>query len=275
MSRPRLILLPPSSTQQNSDSIMPLAASKETRSWLQERGLGGYLQVIYRLSRRSRPHNSSPQGLGPPHQEDPTAGQIGYRIMASRKAKAGVTRETTATVATLEPPAPTNEALPTSSLKPSLSATVPKAHNDDPAHPKVATTEASTMTDSVQTTEASSPAERQLRPQTSHATTQTMPPPVKTTIKPSPKADRTLSLQTRHASTQTPQTLLVMEKYAQTDTLPQPQTTQNATHGLPSVTTEPNSSPKSRGPSVWNNDTTKRLASYGNKPRAEKPKSSK
>ena len=57
-------------------------------------------------------------------------------------------------------PAPTNDALPTSSPKPSLSATVPKAHNDDPAHPKVATTEASTMTDSVQTTEAESPAEK-------------------------------------------------------------------------------------------------------------------
>ena len=46
LSRPGRILLPQSSTQQNPESIMPLAASQETRSWLQERGLGGYLKVI-------------------------------------------------------------------------------------------------------------------------------------------------------------------------------------------------------------------------------------
>ena len=59
-------------------------------------------------------------------------------------------------------PAPTNEALPVSSPKPSLSATVPS--NGDPAHHRVATVEASTMTDSVQTIEAASPVESQPRP---------------------------------------------------------------------------------------------------------------
>ena len=46
LSRPRLISLPHSSTQTNPAPTMPLAASPETRAWLQERGLGGYLKVI-------------------------------------------------------------------------------------------------------------------------------------------------------------------------------------------------------------------------------------
>ena len=46
LSHPRLIVLPHSSNKQTLDYTMPLAASQETRSWLQERGLGGYLRVI-------------------------------------------------------------------------------------------------------------------------------------------------------------------------------------------------------------------------------------
>ena len=46
LSRPRLITLPHSSTQTNPVSTMPLAISQETRVWLHERGLGGYLKVI-------------------------------------------------------------------------------------------------------------------------------------------------------------------------------------------------------------------------------------
>ena len=49
LSLPCFILLPQSSTQ-NPDSIMPLATSQETHSWLQERGLGGYLRVIDALA---------------------------------------------------------------------------------------------------------------------------------------------------------------------------------------------------------------------------------
>ena len=45
LSRPRLITLPPS-THSNPVPTMPLTASPETRAWLQERGLGGYLKVI-------------------------------------------------------------------------------------------------------------------------------------------------------------------------------------------------------------------------------------
>ena len=122
-------------------------------------------------------------------------------------------------------PATTNDASPAPPPNPSLSVTITEAHNGDPAHSRVATVDASTMTDSIQTTEASSPAERQPRPQTSHASTQTVPPPVETTTETSPKADRTPSLQTRHASTQMPQLLVVMDKSAQTDTVPRPQTT--------------------------------------------------
>ena len=117
-------------------------------------------------------------------------------------------------------PAPTNEASPP---KPSLSATI--SSDDDPKHRRVATAEASTMTDLLQTIEEASPAKRQPRPQTSHASTQTVPPPVETTTETSPKADRTPSLQTRHASTQTPQPPVFMERSAQTDTIPLPRTT--------------------------------------------------
>ena len=46
LSRPRLIASPHASWQQTFTSIMPLATSQETRSWLQQRGLGGYLRVI-------------------------------------------------------------------------------------------------------------------------------------------------------------------------------------------------------------------------------------
>ena len=46
LSRPRLITLPHSSTQAHSISTMPLTASSETRAWLQERGIGGYLKII-------------------------------------------------------------------------------------------------------------------------------------------------------------------------------------------------------------------------------------
>ena len=48
LSRPRIITLPHSSTQSNPVSIstMPLTASAETRAWLQERGMGGYLKII-------------------------------------------------------------------------------------------------------------------------------------------------------------------------------------------------------------------------------------
>ena len=46
LSRPRLITLPPSSTQSNTIPTMPLTSSLETRAWPQERGLGGYLKVI-------------------------------------------------------------------------------------------------------------------------------------------------------------------------------------------------------------------------------------
>ena len=43
---PRLIALPHSPCQQTIDYTMSLAASLETRSWLQQGGLGGYLRVI-------------------------------------------------------------------------------------------------------------------------------------------------------------------------------------------------------------------------------------
>ena len=46
LSRSRLIALPHSPCQQTVDPTMPLSASQETRSWLQQRGLGGYLRVI-------------------------------------------------------------------------------------------------------------------------------------------------------------------------------------------------------------------------------------
>ena len=46
LSRLRLITLRHPSTQTNPAPTMPLAASSETRAWLQERGLGGYLKVI-------------------------------------------------------------------------------------------------------------------------------------------------------------------------------------------------------------------------------------
>ena len=83
-------------------------------------------------------------------------------------------------------PAPPNETLPAYSPKPSFSATIPS--DGDPEHHRVATTEASTMTDLVQTIEAASPAENQPRPQTSHDHTE--PPPVEATTDTSPKADR-------------------------------------------------------------------------------------
>ena len=102
-------------------------------------------------------------------------------------------------------PAPTNEAVPASSPKPSLSATVPSDGN--PAHHRVATTKASTMTDSVQTIKATSS-----RPQTSHASTQTEPPLVKDTTDTSPKADSTPTLQTNHDRTETLPPPVVMEK---------------------------------------------------------------
>ena len=91
-------------------------------------------------------------------------------------------------------PAPTNEALPASSPKPSLSATVPS--DGDPAHHRVATAEASTMTNLVQTIKAASPTENQSRPQTSHDHTE--PPPVEATTNTSPKADRPPTLQTEN-----------------------------------------------------------------------------
>ena len=43
LSRPRLIHLP---SQSSHDSTMPLEVSQEIRTWLQRRGLGGYLHVI-------------------------------------------------------------------------------------------------------------------------------------------------------------------------------------------------------------------------------------
>ena len=114
-------------------------------------------------------------------------------------------------------------------LNPSMSAIITEAHNDDTAHPRVATVDASTMTDSVQTNEASSPATRQPHPQTSHASTQTVPPPVVTTNETSLKTDRTPRLQPKHASTQMPQPPVVMERCTQTDTVPHPRTMQAAT----------------------------------------------
>ena len=44
--RPRLVTLPHTNCQQTLDYTMPLVALQETRSWLQQRGLGGNLRVI-------------------------------------------------------------------------------------------------------------------------------------------------------------------------------------------------------------------------------------
>ena len=115
-------------------------------------------------------------------------------------------------------PATINEALPTASPKPSLSASTPS--DGDPAHHRVATAETSTMTDSVQTIEATSP-----HPQTSHAPTQIETPLVKATTDTSPKADKAPTLQTNHDSTPPLPPPVVMEQFAQTDTTSPPRTT--------------------------------------------------
>ena len=115
-------------------------------------------------------------------------------------------------------PAPINEALLAASPKLSLIASTPS--DGDPAHHRVATAETSTMTDSVQTSEAAS-----LHPQTSHAPTQIEIPPVKATTDTSPKADRAPILQTSHGSTPPLPPPIVMEQFAQTDTTSPPRTT--------------------------------------------------
>ena len=53
LSRPRLIHSPP---QSSHDSTMPLEVSLEIRTWLQRRGLGGYLRCY-----RSRQHGAGPK----------------------------------------------------------------------------------------------------------------------------------------------------------------------------------------------------------------------
>ena len=82
-------------------------------------------------------------------------------------------------------PAPANDASPAPFPNLSASAIILDTHNGDTTHPMVATVDANTMTDAVQTHEASAPADRQPH--------------------------------------------VVMEKSAQTDTIPHPQTTQAAT----------------------------------------------
>ena len=57
-------------------------------------------------------------------------------------------------------PAPSNVVSPTPLPNLSMTAIITEAHNDDTAHPRVATVYASTMTNSVQTTEVASFTER-------------------------------------------------------------------------------------------------------------------
>ena len=108
----------------------------------------------------------------------------------------------------------------------SLSTTIPR--EGDPAHHRVATEEASTMTDSVQLIEEASP-----HPQISHAPTQTEILPVQATTDTFPEADKAPTLQTSHGSTPPLPPPVVMEQFAQTDTTSLPRTTQAATQTGP------------------------------------------
>ena len=101
-------------------------------------------------------------------------------------------------------PVPSNDVSPAPLPNPSLRATITEAHNNHTTHPRVTTVDESTMTDLVQMSETSSLADKSPRAQTSHASTQAVPPIVVTTNETSLTKDRTPKLQTRHASTQTP-----------------------------------------------------------------------
>ena len=159
----------------------------------------------------------------------PAASQMGHRAIASHRAETGIIGVATSTTTTLEPPCPEQRCLTSPSSKPDLECYYYQSTQHRHSSPQVATVDASTMTNSIQMHEASSPEERQSCPQTSHASTQMVPPPVITTNETSPKTDRTPSLQTRHASMQTPQPPVVMERCTQTDTVPHPRTMQAAT----------------------------------------------
>ena len=98
-------------------------------------------------------------------------------------------------------PAPSDVVSPATLPNPSPSAEGTDAHKDDTAHPRVATVDASTMTNLVQASEPSSRADISLHPQTSHASTQTPPPPE--VMERATQTDRESSAQLQQAATQT------------------------------------------------------------------------
>ena len=175
--------------------------------------------------------------------------------MASRRAKTGVIR---AQQQQQQPPlslrAPSNDTSPAPPPNPSLSATITEAHNGDPTHPRVGTVDASTMTDSVQ--EASSPAERQPQDNRACKPATLQPKQCHHLLKPPPKH---LQRRTGHRASR-PGMLPRKRHNRMSSWRNLHRRTQYPRQGLHSVTTEPNLRPKSRGPSVWNNDTRKEWA---------------